>query len=174
MPAGYSWRPRASTGGGNYAQEVLRYLAFPSDPGPEYSLFDFDRTGDARRLEAKARIYNADDPDLTDLDAAGGKLLVYHGWADPLITAGGTVEYVRDAMAASGGREQTQDFLRLFLLPGVHHCSGGPGEDTVDWLTAIQRWVEEGVAPTEVTASKVARDGTVTSTRVVQEYVPAP
>lgn len=164
----------ALSGGGNYAQEVLRYLAFPSDPGPEYSLFDFDPTRDARKLEAKARIYNADDPDLTDLDAAGGKLLVYHGWADPLITAGGTVEYVRDAMAASGGREQTQDFLRLFLLPGVYHCSGGPGEDTVDWLTAIQRWVEEGVAPTEVTASKVARDGTVTSTRVVQEYVPAP
>jgi len=73
----------------------------------------------------------------------------------------------------SGGREVTQDFMRLFLLPGVYHCSGGPGEDTVDWLTQIQKWVEQEQAPATVTASKVARDGTVTSTRVVPEYVPS-
>jgi feruloyl esterase len=164
----------ALSGGGNYAQEVLRYLAFPVDPGPTYSLFDFDPARDARRLEAKARVYNADDTDLSAFEESGGKLIVYHGWADPLITAGGTVEYVRDAMARSGGREQTEDFLRLFLLPGVYHCAGGPGEDTVDWLTEIQEWVEQGRAPAEVTASKVARDGTVTSTRVVPEYVPTP
>ena len=113
-----------------------------------------------------AQVYNADDPNLRRFDKAGGKLIIYHGWADPLITPGGTVNYVRDAMARSGGREATQDFMRLFLLPGVYHCSGGPGEDTVDWLTQIQKWVEQGQAPDEVTASKVARGGTVTSTRV--------
>ena len=161
------------SGGGNYAQEVLRYLAFPVDPGPDYSLFDFDPTRDAPKLEAMANVYNADNPDLKPFNRSGGKLIIYHGWADPLITPGGTVNYVRDAMARSGGREVTEDFMRLFLLPGVYHCSGGPGEDTVDWLTQIQKWVEDGQAPATVTASKVARDGTVTSTRVVPEYVPS-
>jgi len=161
------------SGGGNYAQEVLRYLAFPVDPGPDYSLFDFDPTRDARKLTAMAQVYNADNPNLRRFDNSGGKLIIYHGWADPLITPGGTVNYVREAMARSGGREVTQDFMRLFLLPGVYHCSGGPGEDTVDWLTQIQKWVEQEQAPATVTASKVARDGTVTSTRVVPEYVPS-
>ncbi|MCY7399871.1 MAG: tannase/feruloyl esterase family alpha/beta hydrolase [Nocardioides sp.] len=163
----------ALSGGGNYAQEVLRYLALPVDPGSDYSLFDFDPTTEARKLVRKAQIYNADDTDLRRFDESGGKLIVYHGWADPLITPGGTVNYVRDAMARSGGREATKDFMRLFLLPGVYHCSGGPGEDTVDWLTSIQQWVEQGKAPSQVTASKVAPDGSVTSTRVVPEYVPS-
>ena len=161
------------SGGGNFAQEVLRYLGFPVDPGPDYSLFDFDPTKDAPKLNAMAQVYNADNPNLRRFDRAGGKLIIYHGWADPLITPGGTINYVRDAMARSGGREVTQDFMRLFLLPGVYHCSGGPGEDTVDWLTQIQKWVEQGQAPATVTASKVAPDGTVTSTRLVDEYVPS-
>jgi hypothetical protein len=163
----------ALSGGGNYAQEVLRYLAFPKDRGASYSLFDFDPSRDAQRLTAMAQTYNADNPDLRPFDRSGGKLIVYHGWADPLIAPGGTVNYVRDAMATSGGRAVTQDFMRLFLLPGVYHCTGGPGEDTVDWLASIQAWVEKGQAPASVTASKLARDGSVTSTRVVPEYVPS-
>ena len=161
----------ALSGGGNYAQEVLRYLAFPVDPGPDYSLFDFDPTRDAQKLTPMAQVYNADNPDLRRFDKSGGKLIIYHGWADPLITPGGTINYVRDAMAKSGGRAVTEDFMRLFLLPGVYHCNGGPGEDTVDWLTSIQQWVEQDQAPAQVTATKV-RNGTVTSTRVVPEYVP--
>jgi len=164
----------ALSGGGNYAQEVLRYLAFPKDPGASYSLLDFDPNRDAVRLTAMAQVYNADNTDLRRFDRSGGKLIVYHGWADPLIAPGGTVNYVRDAMARSGGRAVTEDFMRLFLLPGVYHCTGGPGEDTVDWLTSIQAWVEKGQAPASVTASKLARDGSVTSTRVVPEYVPSP
>lgn len=163
----------ALSGGGNYAQEVLRYLAFPKDPGASYSLFDFDPSRDARKLVPMAQVYNADSPDLRRFDRAGGKLIIYHGWADPLITPGGTVDYVRDAMARSGGRAVTEDFMRLFLLPGVYHCTGGPGEDTVDWLSSIQAWVEKGQAPATVTATKVARGGSVTSTRVVPEYVPS-
>ena len=118
-------------------------MDLPVDPGPDYSLFDFDPTKDAPKLEAMANVYNADNPDLKPFDRSGGKLIIYHGWADPLITPGGTVNYVRDAMSRSGGREVTEDFMRLFLLPGVYHCSGGPGEDTVDWLTQIQKWVED-------------------------------
>lgn len=160
------------SGGGNYAQSVLRYLAFPKDPGADYSLFDFDPDKDAPRLRAMAQVYNADDTDLRAFERNGGKLLVWHGWADPLIAAGGTVDYVRDAVAANGGRAQTEDWMRLFLLPGVYHCAGGPGEDSVDWLTTIEDWVERGVAPDSVVATKRAQDGGVVSTRVVQEYLP--
>ncbi|MGY1914426.1 tannase/feruloyl esterase family alpha/beta hydrolase [Blastococcus sp. SYSU DS0973] len=160
----------ALSGGGNYAQQVLQYLAFPKDPGPGYSLSDFDPTRDAPKLRSMAQIYNADEVKLRHFERAGGKLLVWHGWADPLITPEGTINYVRDAVAANGGRAATEDWMRLFLLPGVYHCAGGPGEDTVDWLSAIERWVEHGEAPDQVTASKLA-DGDVVSTRVVSEYV---
>ncbi|OFE18724.1 hypothetical protein BA895_00545 [Humibacillus sp. DSM 29435] len=162
----------ALSGGGNYAQEVLRYLAFRSDPGLTYNLFDFDPARDAKKLDYMARIYNADNTNLQPFERAGGKLMIYHGWADPLITPGGTVDYVRDVMARAGGHAQTKGFMRLFLLPGVYHCTGGPGEDTVDWLTDIQQWVEKGKAPKRVIATKRAADGSVTSTRVVREYVP--
>ncbi|WP_456616090.1 tannase/feruloyl esterase family alpha/beta hydrolase [Blastococcus sp. SYSU DS0541] len=160
----------ALSGGGTFAESVLRYLAFPRDPGPDYSLFDFDPTRDAPKLRSMAKIYNADEVRMHRFERAGGKLLVWHGWADPLITPEGTIDYVRDAVAANGGRAATEDWMRLFLLPGVYHCAGGPGEDTVDWLTAIERWVEHGEAPDQVTASKLA-DGDVVSTRVVPEYV---
>ncbi len=154
------------SGGGNFAEQVLRYLAFPHDPGADYSLFDFDPTRDAQRLTAMAQVYNADDVHLNRFERNGGKLLLWHGWADPLITPRGTIDYVQKAVAANGGRAATADWLRLFLLPGVYHCAGGPGEDTVDWLTSIQNWVEDGVAPDAVTATSA--DGT--SARVVQEY----
>ncbi|MGY2065408.1 tannase/feruloyl esterase family alpha/beta hydrolase [Blastococcus sp. SYSU DS0619] len=160
----------ALSGGGNYAQQVLQYLAFTRDPGPDYSLFDFDPTRDAPKLKSMANIYNADQVNMHRFERSGGKLLVWHGWADPLITPEGTIDYVSKAVAANGGRAATEDWMRLFLLPGVYHCAGGPGEDTVDWLTAIERWVEHGEAPDQVTASKLA-GGDVVSTRVVQEYV---
>jgi hypothetical protein len=159
------------SGGGNFAEQVLRYLAFPKDPGPSYSLYDFDPTRDAAKLRAMARIYNADNVHLRRFEREGGKLLVWHGWADPLITPEGTINYVREAMAANGGREATADWMRLFLLPGVYHCAGGPGEDSVDWLTTIENWVEKDQAPDQVTAVKLA-DDQVVSTRVVSEYVP--
>lgn len=161
----------AFSGGGTFAEQVLRYLAFPNDPGASYSLYDFDPTRDAPRLNAMARIYNADDVTLRRFERHGGKLLVWHGWADPLITPAGTIEYVRDAVAANGGRAATEDWMRLFLLPGVYHCAGGPGEDSVDWLTTIENWVENGEAPDQVTAEKLA-GGEVVSTRVVSEYLP--
>ena len=160
----------AFSGGGTYAEQVLRYLAFPDDPGASYSLYDFDPSRDAAKLNAMARVYNADDVNLRRFERQGGKLLVWHGWADPLITPEGTIHYMRDAVAANGGREATADWLRLFLLPGVYHCSGGPGEDSVDWLTTIENWVEQGQAPDQVTAVKRAGDQVV-STRLVSEYV---
>jgi hypothetical protein len=160
------------SGAGNFALQVLRYLAFKRDPGPSYQLTDFDFDRDPPKLRYMARIFNSDDPDMRAFRNAGGKLILYHGFADPLITPYSTIDYYRDAAAVSGGLAATQRWFRLFLLPGVYHCAGGPGADTVDWLTAIRQWVEDGRAPATTTARKLS-GGQVTQTRVLQPF-PAP
>ncbi len=141
------------SGGGNFAQEYLRYLAFPRDPGPDYSLFDFDFDTDVNRLKPRAHLYNATSNDLSGFEANGGKLLVYHGWADPLITPYGTVAWYEDLTANSGGLTATQDWARLFMFPGLGHCSGGPGPNQFDTLTLMEDWVERGDAPERIIAT---------------------
>ncbi|NHI17682.1 tannase/feruloyl esterase family alpha/beta hydrolase [Microbacterium excoecariae] len=158
----------AYSGGGGYAQNVLRYLAFPESPGAEYALTDFDPSTQYRELDAMAEVYNADDADLSEFAASGGKLILYHGLADALITPYGTVEYL-EAVADKMGAGTVDNFARLFLLPGVSHCTGGPGEDTVDWLGSLVDWVENDSAPTQVEATKLTA-GEIASARTVAAY----
>ncbi|MEG3614301.1 tannase/feruloyl esterase family alpha/beta hydrolase [Isoptericola haloaureus] len=149
---------------GDYAQNVLRYLAFPEDPGVAYSLGDFDPSTEADLLHTQAAVYNADDVDLSAFRERGGKLILWHGWADPLITPYGTLDYYERVVDADGGARVTDSYLRTFMLPGVYHCSGGPGQDEVDWMSAISAWVEDDVAPESVTATGNG------ATRVVERY----
>ncbi|ANH39615.1 Tannase and feruloyl esterase [Nocardioides dokdonensis FR1436] len=142
------------SGGGIYAENVLKFLAFPQDPPATYSLFDFDFDEDPPLLDARARAYNADEPDMSAFRAAGGKLLMHHGLADPLITPMATIQYYEDGLSAMGGLKKVRSWYRMFLLPGVYHCSGGPGPDQVDWYAAIRAWVEKGEAPKRLVASK--------------------
>ncbi|MDH3295211.1 MAG: tannase/feruloyl esterase family alpha/beta hydrolase, partial [Acidimicrobiia bacterium] len=156
--------------GGNFAQEYHRYLAYPDDPGESFSLFDFDFDTDASKLDPMARIYNATSPNLGGFQANGGKLLIYHGYADQLITPYGTIAYYESLVDKMGGPEAAGDFARLFLLPGMGHCGGGPGPNVVDYLTAMENWVENGVAPDELVVSRIGADGTVNRTRPVYPY----
>ena len=96
---------------------------------------------------------NAIDPDLRAFKARGGKLLLYHGWNDGLISPGNTVNYV-DAVHKAMGKGQ-DDWLRLFMLPGVGHCQGGAGPDQVHWMAALERWREGGKAPDQIQAARV-------------------
>jgi feruloyl esterase len=96
---------------------------------------------------------NAVDPDLRAFKARGGKLLLYHGWNDPLISPGNTVNYF-DAVNKTIGKGQ-DDWLRLFMLPGVGHCQGGAGPDQVNWMGALERWRESGKAPNQIEAARV-------------------
>lgn len=160
------------SGAGNFATQVLRYLAFKKDPGPTYTIQDFNMNTGFAKLRYMARIYNADNPDLRAFRAAGGKLILYHGGADPLISPASSTQFYDDAVKIGGGLTATQRWFRMFLLPGVYHCAGGPGADQVDWLSDIQNWVENGQAPDTITATKVV-NGTVTLTRVLRPY-PAP
>jgi feruloyl esterase len=99
----------------------------------------------------------ATDPDLSKFKARGGKLLLYHGWADPGPAPENTINYY-DAVNKKLGAKQ-DDWMRLFLLPGVGHCGGGVGPDQADFLGVMERWREQGVAPNQILATRGAGRG---------------
>ena len=115
----------------------------------------FDMTRDlAIALDKVGFATNAINPDLRAFKARGGKLLLYHGWNDFLISPGNTVNYF-DSVNKTMGKGQ-DNWLRLFMLPGVAHCQGGPGPDQVNWMAALERWREAGTAPDRIDAARVA------------------
>lgn len=104
------------------------------------------------------------DPNLGKFKARGGKLLLYHGWADPGPAPQNTINYVSAVAAKLGGTSQDA-WMRLFLMPGMGHCRGGVGPDQADFLGAIERWRESGEAPAHITASRAAAAGRTPMTR---------
>lgn len=147
-----------------FGTQMYKYIVF-DDPEWDYSTYDFaDWAHDTRRA---AKMLNATDPDLTAFDVSGGKLILWNGWADPALSAYGTIRYYEEVLE---GDPDAADYARLFLLPGVLHCTGGPGPDRVEWLELIRRWVEEGQAPSRVTATKRAEDGSVEMQRPLCAY----
>jgi hypothetical protein len=102
--------------------------------------------------------------DMSAFRQAGGKLLIYHGWGDPLVTPQPTVGFYEGVVKKSGGIGPTQEFARLFMVPGMDHCgigTDGPGiSDTgFDPLTALEQWVEEGKPPDQLISTKTAATG---------------
>ena len=133
--------------------------------------FNFDR--DFAPLEAKtAATFNATNPDLSRFAARGGKLILFHGWSDAAVTALGTVDY-RNKVVARMGEKQASTFMRLFMVPGMHHCGGGTGpsdfgqssvpahgdEPSTSLAAALEAWVEQGRAPEQVIARQSPPSG---------------
>jgi feruloyl esterase len=154
--------------------EFFRYMAFQDDPGENFDVTDFDFDTDPPRMEYMASIINSDNPDLEAFRARNGKLLLIHGWADAIVTPWKSIEYYKQVEQRFGGREKTQDFFRLFMIPGMDHCGVGKElgitDNSIDPLTALEKWVEEGEAPDSLLMSKYARDGSVMWTRPVYPY----
>ncbi|SPL99437.1 tannase precursor [[Actinomadura] parvosata subsp. kistnae] len=149
-----------------------RYWVF-GDPG--WNWWDFDYHRDLRRAQDKlGRVIDATDPDLRPFRRSGGKLLMYAGWADPVVSAYDTIDYYRRVVAVtSGGRARdTATFARLFLAPGMTHCGGGPGPNTFDKLTPIVGWVERGTAPAEIPATKYVNDDPAAGVVTTRPLVP--
>ena len=101
--------------------------------------------------------------------ASGGKLLMYTGLADPVVPPQDTVSYYEAVTKTMGGSAETRAFFRFFPVPGMGHCSGGPGPATFDMLGALEAWVEGGRAPDRIIASH-ATDGKIDATRPLCAY----
>lgn len=131
------------------ADSSMKYMVFDQDnPDYDWHTFDFDRDMDL--LAGLGELLNTRDPDLSAFKDRGGKLIMHHGWADNLLVPGMTTEYF-DAVRATHGVE-TDDFARLYMVPGMGHCRGGFAADRFDMLTPLINWVENGVAPGTLTA----------------------
>ena len=131
------------------SQEFLRYFVFDD---PTWVIQDFDFEADVKTTVERTSFINANNPDLSAFYEAGGKLIVHHGWADHAINARTSIQY-HDQVVEQLGEDAVHEFLRLFLLPGATHCAGGNGPHEVDWLTALETWVEMDVAPQRVVAT---------------------
>jgi len=118
---------------------------------------DFDRDV-ANAIQLDDGVMSATDPDLSAFAVRGGKLFLWHGWNDTLITPRNTIHYYEDVVATMGA-ERVKDSVRLFMLPGVLHCSGGEGASSVDHLSLLEQWVEERKAPDRVIARRPPGEG---------------
>jgi feruloyl esterase len=150
-----------------FQDQFLRFFIF--GPAFDYLTFNFD-TGPAQ-LAPTAEFLNATNPDLSTFEANGGKLIMWQGWSDPNLTPFRSVRYFLatvDAFGAGNAKDRAR-FFRLFMAPGVHHCSGGPGPNTFDLLTSLENWVEGGVAPDRIIASH-STGGVVDRTRPLCPY----
>ena len=87
------------------------------------------------------------NPDLRQFKAAGGKLISYQGTHDALEIPGAIFDYYETAERTMGGRAATQDFFRLFAIPGMNHCTEGEGVFAFNYLSYLEAWVERGQAP---------------------------
>jgi len=117
------------------------------DPDWSYVNYTFDTFREDQKLVGNT--LNATSPDLSAFRERGGKLLMFTGWSDAAITAHGTIGYYEDVLAHD---KTAASDVRLFMMPGVEHCFGGPGPSWANYLTEIDQWVETGKAPEQVTA----------------------
>jgi len=156
------WLTGLEGGGGRldaaFATNFGAYMAFADDPGAGWRPADFDFETDPARLSAMGSVYNADDPDISAFRAAGGKMIVWHGWADAIVTPYKTVEWHEKAAALAGGEDILSESVALFMVPGLDHCGLQPGptglsQADLDPLTPLEAWLADGTAPSSIMAA---------------------
>jgi feruloyl esterase len=133
------------------ATDLFKYVVH-QDPNWDWREFDLSRDT-AVADEKYGATLNAEDADLREFRARGGKLLVWHGWADSLVPPQGTIDYYNRVVSTAG--PNAEDFIRLFMAPGVQHCGGGPGPNQFNAIAAMELWRESETSPNQLTASRV-------------------
>lgn len=147
----------------SFGTQFFKYMLF-NNAAWDYHTFDVDR--DTKAADQKmAPILNATDPDLSRFNERGGKLILYHGWSDAAIAPRNAIDYYESVLSKMG-HKQARGFVRLFMVPGMQHCGGGSGPNSFgqfgvgsgnpesDIGAALERWVEQGVAPERIIAAK--------------------
>src|SRR5262249_47219772 len=150
------------------SESYMRYIFLDPHPGPSWKYTDYNFDTDPPTMVKAAEKVNATNPDLRALKQRGGKIIHYHGWADPGPTALMSIDYYESVIEKMGG-EATKEFYRMFLIPGMFHCGGGVGCGAVDWVTPMMDWVEKGNAPQKLIGSRV-EDGKTIRTRPLCPY----
>ena len=157
-----------------HGMQFIRYMGFLQDPGEDYALADVDFDNVAQEMERTAHIYDVNDPDLDRFRELGGRLLMLHSWADAGPPPTETTAYYEAVEDRVGSRAETQEFFRLFMVPGMDHCGigEGPGIGATGWdpLTALELWLERGDAPAEILTTKRDSTGSVLWARPICPY----
>ena len=156
----------------NYAgSSITGYAGYAigAPGGPSFRSNDFDFDRDPQRLDLTGIPYNPVNPDLSRFRRTGAKLILFHGWNDNNIPVEASINYYQAAQRANGGAAATSEFFRFFAPPGINHCRGGDGGGEIDWISAIENWVEKGVAPDKVVAYHPVQPY-VTAPRAMEDY----
>ena len=168
------WAPGSETGWGTYIvnpREPVRIGLFRGWMlrNPEWDPRSFDWERDVTAANTAFPFLSAMSTDYSAFKARGGKLIMYTGLADPVVSPFDTIAYYEGVAKAMGGMTATQSFFRFFPAPGMAHCGGGAGPNTFDALAALDAWVEHGTAPDSILASH-STGGTVDRTRPLCTY----
>lgn len=159
--------PRPSQSGSlrrTFGTQFFKYFVF-GDPSWDYTKYDVSHAPkDARQA---GTLLNATNPNLDAFKSKGHRLVMWHGWSDPALSGLATINYYEQVQARDAS---LREYFRLFMMPGVLHCAGGPGPDNVDWPAVIADWVENGKAPESIVARKLGPEGGVMRSRPLCPY----
>ena len=170
-----------SGAGADFFQNYFRYMVFDD---PAWNPFSATVDSAVHAADEKtARALNATNPDLRPFEKHGGKLILYHGWNDPAIAPQSTVDYYT-AVRAKVGAVDTDKFVRLYMVPGMQHCIGGPGATVLGQFGtqttddgafgALERWVEKGIEPKDIVATKYKSDVPKLGVQMTRPLCPYP
>jgi feruloyl esterase len=130
--------------------DQFRYVVYQN---PQWDWRTFNLARDGEKANAVNKDVDELEPNLTAFAKHGGKLLIYHGWSDQQVAPGSSIEFYQSLADLTAGTEPTSDWARLFMVPGMGHCSGGEGPDSFDKIAAMEQWVEHGNAPARIVAT---------------------
>ncbi|HTM04493.1 MAG TPA: tannase/feruloyl esterase family alpha/beta hydrolase [Vicinamibacterales bacterium] len=143
---------------------ALQFFQFMATSNPQIDYKTIDFSNDATLAAIDNDVVNAKSTDLKKFVSIGGRMIQYHGWSDPQIPPGSSVNYYEDVLKAMG--PQVKDNYRLFMVPGMNHCGGGDGPASFDMLTALEQWVEQKKAPDTIPAAHLT-NGQADRTRIL-------
>jgi feruloyl esterase len=164
------WRlPAGATEPSDMDIDMFRYIA-NQNPAWDWRAFDLEK--DIERALLHGKEIHAVNPDLAKFKARGGKLLIYHGWSDGgsggAISAFNTISYYESVLKHMGPNQD--NWLRLFMVPGMAHCGGGTGPNQFNALAALERWREQNEPPKSIIAARVNERGRIDMTRALCPY----